>query len=82
MDFFDLQTGDTFIEDGYPEVWKVTANNAIERGMQGVNSICVGYLSEALDTGRLGETSFWGCSEPAYCPNVYRTESFYAPNKD
>ena len=84
MDFFSLKIGDTFIEDYYPEVWKVTAASAVERGMTGVNSVCVGYISDdkRFNTGRVGETSFWGCSESAYCPDVYLIKEFYVPKED
>lgn len=78
-ELYQLNVNDTFFENTYPEVWKVTEVSVESHGMVGLNAVCVGYLSAQHNTDRIGEASFWGCSDAAYCPLVFKVGKFYTP---
>lgn len=54
----DLQVGDRFCEDTYPEVWEVS-KRYFASGHRGVLATCIGYIDPRWSTGRIGEQADW-----------------------
>lgn len=69
----DLNVGDRFCEDTYPEVWEVT-KRTFSFGHIGVLAVCIGYIDPRCVTGRVGEVANWFGN---VC--LFKTDNVYEP---
>lgn len=70
---YDIQIGDLFCEDTFPEVWK-----AITPSRDGVIAECVGYQFPSRSWSQIGRCAVFAGRE--YVQPLYKVDRYYTPD--